>query len=101
MKKKNDLMYELFGKDEEHQCKTCKNLSLYEANRKYYKCSVYGNTNSESTDWRLKWSACGFYNKDYDWIPVIEYKKHMPRKKAETQINGQMTIDELLGGDDE
>lgn len=88
---KIELMHHLFGKDTEHTCKDCSNIVKHTKNRSYYKCSAYGETESEATDWRLKYQACGFYNKPYDWIPVIEYKKHMSRKQV-TQTEGQMRL---------
>ena len=86
------LMHKLFGIDEKHICKTCKNLITAKMNRSYNKCICYGKSCSEATDWRQKWIACGLYNKDYDGVPVIEIKKHMPRPKKDTQIEGQTSL---------
>lgn len=94
------LMHELFEIDEEHQCKTCSNFCTHSYSRTYHKCSVYGISNSESTDWRCKWQACGMYNKDYNGTPIKDYAKHLPRKdKVEAQCEGQITFDEYLQGD--
>jgi hypothetical protein len=32
--------------------------------RSYLKCALYGNSSSESTDWRKKWEGCGAYNRE-------------------------------------
>jgi hypothetical protein len=41
-------------------CKDCVYLSRVAANVKIvFKCSVYGDTRSEASDWRGKWPACG------------------------------------------
>ena len=87
-----DVMYELFGKTEGQKCKDCSNLVKHIYSRTYYKCSVFGETSSSASDWRLKYDACGYFNKECDWIPVIEYKKHLPRKQEEEQIKGQMSL---------
>ncbi len=48
-------------------CKNCVALRGYRGygggRRTYYKCSVYGVSSSEATDWRLKWPACGYFEK--------------------------------------
>jgi len=60
-----DWMYQLFGKTEQFKCKDCDHLASYEANRKYYKCVVWGSSCCAESDWRLKWQACGMFNKPY------------------------------------
>lgn len=91
MSRKISAMHDLFGMDPLHKCKDCKYLCSYEANRKWYKCQVYGVTNSEATDWRLSYMACGLYpDKQYDGKPIIEMLKHQQRMKPESQIDGQM-----------
>lgn len=81
-------MYELFGKNEQFKCRTCNHLTSYKANRRWYKCEVYGASSCASSDWRLKWTACGMYNKPYDGreIRKIRFKSNQP----EAQIDGQM-----------
>lgn len=92
--RKIELMYHLFGRGEpDTKCATCEHLVSYTANRKWYKCECYGETRSEASDWRLKYPSCGLYNMPYDWIPVIEYKKHTPRAKQEDQCKGQMRLE--------
>lgn len=83
-----DKMHELFGKNEQLTCKSCRHLNSYTANRKWYKCEVYGESCCASSDWRLKWTACGMYNKPYGGIEVrlIRFKSNQP----EAQIDGQM-----------
>lgn len=95
---KIDLMHKMFGEDPEHKCAECKNLSSYTASKKWYKCSCYGNTSSEATDWRLKYTACGLFNMSYKGTPIIEIKKHMPRvDTSETyECEGQMSIEDYL-----
>ena len=95
-KKRIELMHELFGIDEEHQCKTCCHIERHSMSRSYYKCIAYGDTPSEASDWRLKWTACGLYNKPLEGdVPIIELKKHMPKPITETQCEGQMNLWEI------
>lgn len=51
--------------DEAAKCKTCKHLfhKKYRAGS-YYKCQLLGDTNGAGTDVRLKWDACGRYEKE-------------------------------------
>lgn len=91
MLKKIDLMHEMFGIASE-KCATCDHLVRCEANRVYYKCECYGNTDSEATDWRKSYRSCGLYNKPYNGTPIIEVKKHFPRKEGEEQIEGQLSL---------
>ncbi len=90
------LMHYLFGEDAEHQCKTCDHILTVTKNRRWNKCKAYGISSSSSTDWRLKWTACGLYNKPYAGdVPIVELKKHMPKPIIETQCEGQMTIEDI------
>lgn len=97
MKAKNEYMYMLFGKSEQPdaKCRDCAHLIANMKNRKHFKCECYGDTACESTDWRLKYDACGLFNKAYTGIPVIELKKHSKKPFLEQQIDGQITIGEL------
>lgn len=90
--KKIDLMHELFGSGHpSDKCGTCMHLMRYTANRSYFKCECYGETSSDASDWRKKYPSCGLYNVPYDGIPIIEYKKHMPKQKdPEIQCEGQI-----------
>ena len=87
-------MYKLFGqtKNPDAICRDCRHLHTYTAERKYYKCSVYGDTRSDATDWRIGWIACGMYGKPYTGKPVIETVKHAGRKKPEEPIEGQLSL---------
>lgn len=47
--KKIEAMYHYFGHGE-GKCGDCSNLCTYTASRTWYKCKVYGESNSEATD---------------------------------------------------
>lgn len=89
---KIDKMHYLYGKGT-GSCKDCNRLKCYrigDRQRKIYKCLNYGESNAETTDWRLSYEACGMKDKAAD-KPAI---KNVPNKK-EPQIKGQIKI---LGG---
>ena len=89
-----EIMHKFFGSGHpSDKCGDCKNL-IKDGN--YYKCRIYGNTSSEASDWRKKWNSCAMFNMPYNGMPIIEVKKHM--SLAETQIEGQMSIEDYLEG---
>ena len=91
MLRKIDLMYELFGRIDNAQCKNCSNLIMHKRNRNYYKCTVYGNSCSEATDWKISKHACGLFNKEYDKdITIVKLVR--PDNKQDTQIDGQIGL---------
>ena len=95
---KIDLMHKMFGEDPEHKCAECENLISHTASKKWYKCSCYGNTSSEATDWRLKYTACGLFNMSYKGTSIIEIKKHMPKTDTSEvyECEGQISIEDYL-----
>lgn len=94
--KKIDLMYATFGIDP--QCRRCKDCSclvrVTPTSRAYYKCSVYGESASEATDWAGKWTACGRFGKP---LEPGEYSALMAkgnaRKPAEGPLPGQIRME--------
>lgn len=94
MLRKIDLMHKLFGKLSDRHCKDCQHLCSYTANRKYYKCECYGETLSEATDWRLKWTACGMIDVAvYEGCQVVKMVRLLNRKPKKTEeMEGQMSL---------
>lgn len=94
MVRKIDLMHKLFGELPDRKCKECIHLCSFEANRKWYKCENYGETSSEATDWRLKWSACGLIDipkcLDVPMVNMLRFYNQEPN--IESQVEGQMNI---------
>lgn len=97
MRRKIEEMHYRFGKTPGKMCEDCSNL----IKGRYHgmnlrKCTVYGATHSEVSDWRKKYEACGLYNKPWSGNEIIRTLKHsgMP-KPTEEPIDGQITIDEL------
>ena len=81
-------MYKQFGMiTDGRRCKDCDNLIKVGA---YYKCAIYGNTRSESSDWRISNTACGMINREYKGRPIIELREAQSR--SDEQIEGQMVL---------
>ena len=87
--RKIDLMHKLFGEIPDRKCKDCSNL--IKDSWDYYKCRCYGNTASSASDWRLKYTACGLFNKEYNGNPVIKMVER-GRRKEDVQIEGQVSL---------
>lgn len=88
-------MYRHFGttKHPDAICRDCRHLKTHQAGgRKVYKCTVYGETSSDATDWRIGWIACGMYGKPYDGTPVMDLKHQRKKADPEEQIPGQMSL---------
>lgn len=96
MKRKIDAMHLHFGILPDKRCEDCSNLIQGDYHGIHLrKCTVYGATHSEASDWRKKYVACGMYNTEYDGRPIIELLKCAKRSVDEEQpIEGQMTIGE-------
>lgn len=93
--KKYDLMYQYFGKDYNHFCYECRNLVCVNGgSRNYYKCSVYGNTKSNASDWKKGQTACGQFDKEWKMRPLM--KCTAPEKEKEETVleplDGQVSL---------
>ena len=87
-----EIMHSMFGEFPEHKCGECSNLYKNTYSRSYWKCGVWGQSSSESSDWRKKWTACGMFCKEYVGTPIKDYVKRAPRVKDDIQIEGQMEL---------
>ena len=88
--RKIDLMHRQFGKIDGKTCKDCSNLITQTWDTRYYKCLVYGVSKSEATDWRLKYQACGMYNKGWNGNDIVRLVK--PSPDDDKPIDGQMVL---------
>lgn len=97
MLRKQELMYELFGKAD-GLCKDCEHYLSYryhDYNRR--KCEVYGNTRSGASDMAGNKQACGLFpNKPYNGREIIRLG-HGGREKQDVPIEGQMDLFEVFG----
>ena len=100
MKRKIDAMHSLFGVRPEYRCEYCTNLITgYYRGIFLRKCTVYGATHSDATDWRRKYVACGLFDREYKGTAVIEILKHSARKVDIVPIEGQLTLEELTNAE--
>lgn len=87
---KIDKMHYLYGKGI-GTCKDCNRLKGYvisDSNKRVYKCLNYGESNAESTDWRLKYEACGIKNN----VACKQAIKIYVAEKKNNEIEGQIKI---------
>lgn len=79
---KDALMKKLYGICPGEKCEDCSHLHRYLYHDRYYfKCDVYGETNSEASDWRKGYEACGLHNAETTEHDIIRLVK--PDRKAE------------------
>ena len=86
---KIDSMHLTYGAKEGCRCGDCCNLVSLQHSRICYKCLAYGMTGSRASDWRMKWVACGLYNKDISVPPTIH---SATEDKKEEPMEGQIDI---------
>lgn len=89
-------MHRLFGENREHRCGECCNFvrGRYH-DRILQKCSAYGMTHSEASDWAQKWTGCGLFNREYTGVPVIKMDlgERCEDKAPEAPLDGQMELE--------
>ena len=96
-KRKIELMYEMFGKNEKYCCAECDHYRKINYHDKTYrKCEVYGITRSEATDWKASNVACGLAP-DKTYIGKNVVKMVTSHRNADEPISGQMSIADYLG----
>ena len=84
------LMHLMYGYSD-GECRECSNFQrIVHRDRRYSKCSVYGNTSSSASDWSGKYHACGMMNQEYKGKPTI----CMVRKdqKSTEEVEGQISF---------
>ncbi|MBQ1779663.1 MAG: hypothetical protein IIZ93_16035 [Acidaminococcaceae bacterium] len=101
--RKIEAMYSMFGVFAGKTCEDCPHLVRHCYHGKnYYKCRVYGDSSSEATDWRLKWTACGGFDKVAEGNATPIYKRLQyvriatPENPAIPVCEGQITMEELF-----
>ena len=104
MKRKIEAMHKMFGYSNKmfhygnkmfhygnNQCANCNHFLTYGwRGRNYFKCEIYGISNSEATDWRNSYIACGLFNKETPEKNI--YKSLQHNHKTEGPIDGQIAI---------
>lgn len=90
------LMHKFFGICDGHTCGECSDLVEEPYHGKMYrKCKVYGQSNSEATDWAKRYLACGMFNKPYKGPRFVERVKPTRTNQEEAQrieLEGQISL---------
>jgi hypothetical protein len=92
MLRKIDAMHQRFGKLDGKQCRDCSNFVVHWMSRNFQKCSVYGDTCSEASDWRQKWTACGQFGKEYTGRCVMETLSRRKEPEPPVEMDGQTSM---------
>ena len=99
--RKIKAMHHFYGCDPKGRvCIECDHLIWGEYHdKRYYKCTVYGCSHSDATDWRKSYSACGLIGKAFPDGDkrIIDILKHNP-VNVENPIEGQISINEIMEG---
>lgn len=84
------------GTDYAHTCHECKNcVKMVKASKNIYKCLVYGNTNSEASDWKASYIACKHFNGPVPERSVLK-GIHFKKEEKEKEIEGQLSLDLIV-----
>lgn len=95
--RKIDLMHNLFGVKSEEICAECEHYMRYKHHDKTYrKCAIYGVTNSEASDWKASYPACGLFPNEQPETGCSIINLVRPDKKQEEPIAGQLSFDDLV-----
>lgn len=90
--RKMELMHREFGTTEGKTCGNCSNfVSGKYRDRILRKCTVYGLTHSEASDWAKRWQACGMYGKEWHGGDIIRLV--VPIKEPTLELEGQIGLE--------
>ena len=94
--RKIDLMHKFFGICDGHTCGECStHVEKPYHGKMNRKCKVYGQSNSEATDWAKRYLACGMFNKPYKGPRFVERVKPTRTNQEEAQrieLEGQTSL---------
>ena len=93
--RKIDAMHHYYGQGV-GRCEDCPHFVKKLFDKTYYKCRVYGNSNSEATDWRKDYAACGLIDKPFPEDDVRVIFTIIGKAEREKPIDGQITMDEVM-----
>ena len=83
-----NIMRQKFGEGQ-GVCKDCSHFSIHIANRKHFKCEVYGESASAATDWRAGTPACGLFNQE---TALRNLYKTIGKNKEKPVPKGQISL---------
>ena len=91
--RKIDVMYRHYGFGV-GRCESCPHFKKKTFDRTYHKCLVYGESNSEATDWRKSWDACGLIDKPFPEKDQRIVNLVAAKREDEKPIPGQLMLTE-------
>lgn len=85
------FMHNFFGMDEEgRKCKECMHFERWEkGNKRVRKCKVYGQSDSEATDWNSSFTACGCINKTTKFAQLYKTRSSSTMR---IELEGQISL---------
>ena len=93
--RKIEAMHKYYGYGS-GRCENCPHFRRKVYDRTYCKCLVYGNSNSEATDWRCGYTASGLIDKPFPEDERRIVARIIASKKEEEPLPGQIRMEELL-----
>lgn len=89
--RKIDAMHKYYG-IASGRCENCPHFITKVFDRKYHKCLVYGDSNSEATDWRCGYTACGLIDKPFPADETRIVTRIIASKTDKEPIPGQLVM---------
>lgn len=98
MLRKIDEMHRRFGVLPDKRCEDCSNLIKGRYHDMFLrKCTVYGATHSEASDWRKKYVARVMYCKEWKGTEIIKLRYISDTQKPlEQPLDGQIDLFEKV-----
>ena len=94
--RKIEAMHYKYGQSPLHKCGDCPNFIAYEyCGKRLFKCLGYGDTRSESSDWRKSWTACRHYNQPFPKNERSLIECLTRPAKDNSPADGQIKMEEL------
>ena len=88
-------MHQRHGVNPGNKCRDCCNIVVKDYAKKYYKCEAYGLGYAKSTDWRLKWDACGMFGRPFNphtMRTLVEVQRGRDASSQRVELDGQVTF---------
>ena len=90
--RKIDAMHKYYGFGS-GRCENCPHFKKKVFDRTYHKCLVYGDSNSEATDWRSGYNACGLIDKPFPSDETRIVTRIIASKIDNDPLPGQIAMD--------
>lgn len=91
--RKIELMHELFGTADGKCVECCNLLTMRYHDKTYRKCKAYGVSRAESTDWAMRYQACGLKNRKIEQYRTNVVRLVRPTKASYGADDGQLCLE--------